>query len=240
MTPFVVSAGAALAAGVLATPAGRLARLAPRPPLAGTRERRAAELLRAFAALAALSLTMGGTDGDLLAAGALAAAALGGRSPATGLTLILVAAVPALRVGSSAVDDVAGAHAVLGPAALSPSTFVAVAAALAAVAGLTAAVVLVPQPPRAGWGTALRLPGAFADALLPLVAILFAVVAAAGPPVAEGRSAGGTAARLAGVVTGVVVAALARRVAGHRAGAGTASLGAGAAVAAAALALWSR
>lgn len=212
MLPFVVGAVVVLAAALLSPVVARLAGLGAGPFRAGSRGIRGADALRVFAGATALVLLVGGTGGDVLVAGALAAAAVGRRAPAASLALIFVSAVPALRAGSSAVDDVAGAHSVLGPAALSPSVGVASAAVLAASAALVTAVVLVPQSTRGGPRTALRSPGAIADALAAPLALLLGVVAAAGTPVISGESAVWLGGRLAILAAALIVAAVARRL----------------------------
>lgn len=200
-----------LAAGALAGLAG----MKPRAVLTGTAGRRAADALRVFAALTALSLSLGGADGDVIVAGALTAAALGRRFPAAGLSVILVAAVPALRAGSSAVEDVAGVQDVLGPAVLSPSLGVALAASLAVLSSLVTASVLIPPRPRGGPVAVVRFPGAVADALVPAAVVLLGVMAATGPPMAAGASMAWLAPRLSGAAGGLAAAAVARRLTGR-------------------------
>lgn len=216
MIPIAASAGLVILAPVIVPPLAHVARLEPRASLGGTGRRLAADLLRTFAALAAIPLLVGGTNGDLLVAGCLAAAALGRRSPAAGLTLVLVATVAALRAGSSAVGDVAGTHAVLGPAVLSPSIGVAAAAGFAFLAAVAAAASAIPPPLRgeAGrhLGAALRIPAVAGDAVVVVAALSLGCLAVAGPVFADGVSPGWTLARLVVLVASLGVATLVLRL----------------------------
>jgi hypothetical protein len=166
------------------------------------------------AALAALWLFAGGAEGDVLVAGGLAAAATARRSTPAALALLLVAATAALRAGSTSMAHVAGTHAVLGPAFLSPARRVAVAAALGTVAALAAGATVVRGRPRGGWTGPLRSTRAAVDALLPVLAAVAAVLVAAGPvgPAPADEPMLWAATHGAAVVGAGVVGAVARRV----------------------------
>lgn len=213
MTPYLASTAVILLSGGFAIPAARLAGLASRAALSATPARQGADALRGLAAFGALPLLVGGTGGDVLVAGVLVGAALGRRAPAASLALVLVASAGALRVGSTAVDDVTGAHQVLGTAIMSPATAVALAAACAALACLAAAAVLVPTPRRPGRSRDAVTPGALADAVAPIAAILLGVVVVVGPPLVDGEPATWSAARVGSVVAALGVAAVVRRIA---------------------------
>ena len=213
MTPYVVSTAVILLSGPLAIPAARIAGLESRAALGATAARRGADVLRALAAFAALPLLVGATGGDLLVAGVLLGAALGRRAPAVSLALVLVASAGALRVGSTAMDDITGAHRVLGSAITSPAAAVALASACAALACLAAAAALVPAPRRAGRVRDAVTPGALTDAVAPIAVILLGVVVAVGPPLVDGEGSTWSAARGGGVVMALVGAAAVRRIA---------------------------
>lgn len=201
----------AAAVAVVALPAGRVlaavrggeapSRRAPRVPGAGA-------WVMLTAGLVALPTLVGG-GGDLVIAGALVAAATAGRSPAVPLGVVLVAVAAALRVGSALGSDVGGAHAVLGPALLSPLAAVWLPAAFAAAAGLLLTVHLVPAP---ATGPVLRpAPERAAAVLAPVLVALLVMAAVAGSPLASDGLLW-PAVRWAGLVAGLLVAAAARRV----------------------------
>lgn len=210
MTSLAITGALSLALLGAAPFLGALAGVDRRPSVSASGGRLGADTLRAAAAFAALALAVGGLSGDVLVIGALGAAALGRRRPAAALTFVVLGAVAALRVGSSATDDVAGAHAVLGPALTSPVPGVAIAAGLAAVAAIITAAALVPQLPR-GAGVTVLTPGAAADAVLPGIAGLLAVIVVAGPPVVAGEPASWAMLRIVALAGGLGLAALARR-----------------------------
>lgn len=239
MIAYLASAGVALSGVCLAMPLGRLAGVSRETP-ASADAAAPRDLGRLVAALGALALLVGGTDGDVMLAAILAAVVVAHRSPLAAVTLVTVAAVAALRVGSSVVADIGAAHALLGPAVTSPSFEVAGAAALAGLAGLGAAAAVVDSRTRRPVRAIVRDPAALADALGPVLAVLLATVAVAGPLVVSGAGGWWLIVRVAGLSIALTAAALFRRASARWPPDGLAGVAAGVALAALALAVGGR
>lgn len=209
MTPYLVGGALVLAAAPLGPLLGRMAGPRSRPgpavlpPTSGA--------VRAGAAVAAVVAAVGETQVDLFLLAALVVVAVGSRFPALALAVVAMAATAALRVGSSSLPDVTGAHAVLGPALLSPRWDVALPAALVLAAGLLALLAVVPEPsPSRGL---LASPDRLADALAPAAVALLALIGTVGPPLSDAPDAvAWTAVRVAVVLGALPAAALARRL----------------------------
>lgn len=209
MISYLVGGALVLAAAPLGPLLGRMAgsrsRPAPLvlPPVSGA--------VRAGAAVAAVVVAVGETEVDLFLLAALVVVVVGSRFPALALAVVATAATAALRVGSSSLPDVTGAHSVLGPALLSPRWEVALPAALLLAAGLVALLVVVPEPsPSRGL---LASPDRLADALAPAAVALLALIATVGPPLSDAPDAvTWTAVRVAVLLGALPAAALARRL----------------------------
>lgn len=217
MIAYLAGAGAVVAGLALRRPLAWVAGLSPVPPVPpvpGSDEPSARGAVRGiariFAGLCALPLLVGGTGGDMLLGAVLAGVAAARRVPAVGLAFVGAAGAAATRVGSTAMDDVSGAHGVLGPALSSPEITVAVAAACAAAACFLAVVVLL--PPRVGTGLFGGGPEAVADSILPPLALAVGVAVALGPPIGPGVAAGAGLARAGVGLSAWVVGALLRRL----------------------------
>lgn len=209
MTPYLVGGALVLVAAPLGPLLGRVA--GPRsgpvftvlPPVSGA--------VRAGAAVAAVVVAVGETEVDLFLLAVLTAVAVGRRLPAVTLAVVATAATAALRVGSSSLPDVTGAHSVLGPALLSPRWEVALPAVLVLAAGLVALPAVLPEPlPSRGL---LASPDRLADALTPIAVALLTLIGTVGPPLADHPDAMvWTAVRVAVVLGALPAAALARRL----------------------------
>lgn len=225
-----MTAAAAAAALVVAVPLGTLARAVvagrSRPPLPprlvaswfGLAVR--VDAVRLAAGLTALYLTAAGSTGDVLVAAVAATVAAGPRLGWGGVGVLAVAASGAARVGSTNLADVGGGHEVLG-APLASGSIVTTSAVLALGVGVLAvATVLTPVRRRARrpWRVTSQLgPGALSEVVPPFALALLVLGVAGGPPV-SGRvhDVFRVAARIGGAAGVVVVAGVARRVAGAR------------------------
>lgn len=225
-TSLVVTAGWAAIAPPVARIALAVAGMRGRPRLSARTGPSFPPAIRLSALVAGLAL-LSGAPGNVVVAAVLVVVGLSEQRWSVVVTAVAVAGVGALRVGSSVMDHLAGAHVVLGPAVRSPSTAVAAAAGLALAASVLGAASVLPGRPRGGWTGPYRSLRGFAEVLAPFGIVALGVVVAFGPPVAEGadRPVVFALTRVGITLGAVLVAALVRRVAARFEARGTSASG---------------